>query len=144
MFSKTCQYAIQAVLFISIRSEDNRPVGLKEIVESQDVPLHFLSKILQDLVKRGILNSNKGPTGGFSFRTSPKKLKLMDVVEVVDGTDFFKKCGIGLKHCSDSSPCPVHGEYQKIRAGMEELLTSRSIFDLATDVKNGEAIVSFR
>ena len=143
MFSRTCQYALQAILFLSIRSVGNKPVSLKEIVASQEVPLHFLSKILQELVKRGILNSSKGPTGGFSFKIPPKKLKLLKIVEVIDGTGIFDKCGIGLKNCSDATPCPIHNEYKQIKENIKSLLSAKSVYDLAKEVKEGKAIVSF-
>ena len=143
MFSKTCQYALQAILYIGARSLENRNVGLKEIAESQEIPSHFLSKILQDLVKRGVLLSIKGPNGGFSFQTSPKKLKLIKIVELIDGTSIWDRCGIGLKSCSDQKPCPVHLEFKELKAKIKDMLTNKSVADLASDINSGMAIISF-
>ena len=77
MFSRSCQYALQAVLYITLHQKKKSNVGLKEISSSQGIPLHFLSKILQSLVKADILTSIKGPNGGFRLNISPDELKLI-------------------------------------------------------------------
>lgn len=64
-FSKTCEYALRAVFFIAQKSEHGRKVGIREIAASIDSPEPFIAKILQDLSKRGLIQSAKGPTGGF-------------------------------------------------------------------------------
>ena len=143
MFSKSCQYAIQSILYIALHSDNGRTVGLKAIAESQNIPLHFLSKILQNLVKHKVLLSIKGPNGGFALNQSPKKLKLIKIVEIVDGLDIFDVCGIGLKSCSDSKPCPIHFEYKVVKAKTRELLSTKSLEELCEDVRNGESIVTF-
>ena len=65
MFSKTCEYAIRAMIFIAQKSKDGNKVGIKEIAKGIDSPEHFIAKILQDLGRRGLLQSAKGPNGGF-------------------------------------------------------------------------------
>jgi Rrf2 family transcriptional regulator, iron-sulfur cluster assembly transcription factor len=142
MFSKSCQYALQAVLYIGLKTREKNAVGLKEIAESQSIPHHFLSKILQELVKRKILISTKGPNGGFSFFIPPEKLYLMKIVEIIDGTDIFDRCGLGLKKCSDQTPCPVHAKFKLVKADIKALLTTKSVAELSEDVKNGLAIIS--
>ncbi len=143
MFSKTCQYALQAILYIGVKMREKKAVGLKEIAESQNIPAHFLSKVLQDLVKRGILLSIKGPNGGFSFKGSPKQLRLIKIVELIDGQDIWDKCGIGLKKCSDDNPCPIHHKYKVLKADIREMLTHKSVFELAEDIEKGVAIINY-
>lgn len=143
MFSKTCQYALQSILFIAVKTKEVKAVGLKEIAESQHIPSHFLSKILQDLVKRGILNSIKGPNGGFSFQKTPKQLRLIKVVELIDGPGIWDKCGIGLKACSDENPCPIHHKYKRLKADIKEMLTHKNVYELAEDINNGSAIINY-
>ncbi len=143
MFTRSCEYALQAVLFIALTSKDGSSVGLKEIAKSQKIPLHFLSKILQNLVKNKILVSVKGPSGGFSLTRSPSKLKLMKVVEIIDGLDIFDRCGIGLKKCSDKTPCPIHFEYKVVKEKIKSLLNDKTLEELCNDVENDQSIVSF-
>lgn len=144
MFSRSCEYALQSILYITLHSQDDKAVGLKQISESQKIPPHFLSKILQQLVKAKILNSTKGPNGGFSLKVSPNRLRLIKVVDTIDGLEIFNRCGIGLKKCSDKSPCPVHFEFKAVKDKIREVLTEKTLAELRDDVAAGRSIVSFR
>ena len=144
MFSKSCQYALQAILYITLHSNGKAPVGLRDIAGSQNIPIHFLSKILQNLVKQKVLVSTKGPTGGFTLNKSPHRLKLIKIVEIFDGLDIFDRCGIGLKTCSDKKPCPIHFEYKAVKDKTRELLNSKTLSELCEDVKNGHSIVTYK
>lgn len=144
MFSRSCEYALQSILYITLHSNNGKAVGLKQISESQKIPLHFLSKILQQLVKAKILSSVKGPNGGFTLRISPHKLRLIKVVETIDGLEIFNRCGIGLKKCSDKYPCPVHFEFKVVKDKINEVLTEKTISELCEDIGKGDAIVSLR
>ena len=144
MFSRSCEYALQAILYISLHSQNGNSVGLKQISKSQKVPLHFLSKILQQLVKRKILKSVKGPNGGFSLNTSPSKLRLIKIVDIIDGLDMFDRCGIGLKKCSDATPCPIHFEYKIVKEKIKSVLTDKTLSELSQDVKEGQSIVTYK
>ena len=143
MFSKSCEYALQGVIYIALHGQDGKNVGLKDIAESQEIPLHFLSKILQLLVKNDVLASIKGPNGGFSLNKDPDKLYLKEIVEVTDGTGIFDRCGIGLKQCSDSSPCPIHFDYKVVKSKIQEVLEKKSVTDLIKDIEAGNSIVAY-
>jgi Rrf2 family protein len=116
MFSKTCEYAIRAVLFIAQKSSDGRKVGIKEIAKGIDAPEHFIAKILQDLSRNGLVQSLKGPSGGFYFDKPSLNNTLADIVRKVDGDKIFSGCGLGLRQCSEIKPCPLHDEFKKIRS----------------------------
>ena len=142
MFSKSCQYAIQSVLYIAVHGNDNGAVKVKEISETQEIPVHFLGKIMQNLVKHKILVSTKGPTGGFMLKEDKWNTTLLDIVEIIDGLDIFSQCGIGLKKCSDTQPCPIHNEYKVVKTRIRALLESRTIARMVKEVKAGSSIVS--
>ena len=142
MFSRSCQYALQATLYINLHQSEG-PVKIKDIAETQNIPIHFLGKVLQILVKHKILDSTKGPTGGFLLRKKAEDITLLDIVEVVDGLDIFDQCGIGLKKCSDEHPCPIHNQYKVVRSRIQAIFDHKTIHELCQDVKKGEAIVSF-
>ena len=144
MFSRSCEYALQSILYIALHSKNGNSVGLKKISESQNIPPHFLSKILQQLVKHRILKSTKGPNGGFTLNTSPMKLRLIRIVEIVDGLNIFDRCGIGLKKCSDKTPCPIHFEYKIVKEKIRQLLTDKTLSELCDDVDKGKSIVTYK
>ena len=65
MFSKTCEYAIRAMIFIAQQSMKGEKAGIKQVVKGIDCPEHFIAKILQELARKGLVLSVKGPNGGF-------------------------------------------------------------------------------
>lgn len=115
LFSKTCEYALRAVFFIAHRTENGGKVGIKEIAEGIDSPEYFLAKILQDLSRKGIIQSTKGPNGGFYIDEFSRRKPLSDVVNAIDGNGIFTGCGLGLKFCSEINPCPLHNQFKEIR-----------------------------
>jgi Rrf2 family protein len=127
MFSKTCEYAIRAVLFIAQKSGGGSKVGIREIAKGIDSPEHFIAKILQDLSRKGLIQSQKGPAGGFYLEKTSLDATLADVVRAVDGDRIFTGCALGLKQCSESKPCPLHHEFKKIRENILRLLQSSSL-----------------
>jgi Rrf2 family protein len=136
-FSKTCEYAIRAVIFIAQKSEDGRKVGIKEIAGGIDSPEHFIAKILQDLSKRELIQSSKGPNGGFFIDSHSRNHTLADVVKAVDGDKIFTGCGLGLKSCSETKPCPLHNEFKEIRRKMHVTLQSATIGEFNENLNLG-------
>lgn len=122
MFSKTCEYAIRAMIFIAQKSKDGNKVGIKEIANGIDSPEHFIAKILQDLGRKRLVQSLKGPNGGFYLDKASLECSLADIVREIDGDQLFSGCGLGLKQCSESHPCPIHHEFKKVRKDMLVML----------------------
>lgn len=127
MLSKTCEYAIRAMIFIAQKSRDGHKVGIKEIAKGIDAPEHFIAKILQDLSRKQVVQSLKGPTGGFYLDNRSLKRSLADIVKAVDGDSIFVGCGLGLKQCNELKPCPIHFEFKKIRKEIQEMLENAEI-----------------
>ena len=128
IFSKACEYGIQATLYIATISE--RRVGIKEIAKELRIPVHFLAKILQSLSEKGVLASYKGVHGGFTLQRSPEKIYLIDVVEAIDGLDFFDSCVLGFPGCGTGKPCPVHDRWGAVRDTIREMLSKDCIATL--------------
>lgn len=137
VFSKTCEYAMRAVFFIAHRTASGGKVGLKEIADGISSPEYFLAKILQDLSKREIVQSTKGPNGGFYIDSENLKRPLSQVVEAVDGNGIFIGCGLGLKYCSESNPCPLHNQFKEIRNQIYQMLSTTTIGEFNEDLNLG-------
>lgn len=144
MFSKSCEYGLQAILYIALHAKNDRRIGLQEIASEQDIPAHFLSKILQILVKNKMLSSIKGPNGGFVLNRPANKISLLEVIAAIDGLDIFDKCGIGLKECSDSHPCPIHNKFKFLRENIRQSLQSETLADLTLQVDAGKSFVTLK
>lgn len=138
MFSKTCEYGIKASIFIAEQSKLGRKVSLKEVAEAIESPIAYTSKILQQLSRNKIINSDKGPTGGFSMtKQELANVKLSTIVAAIDGDDIYNGCGLGLKQCNEHKPCPVHNHFKKIRDDLKKMLETTNIDSLASDYENG-------
>jgi Rrf2 family protein len=91
MLTKTSEYALRSIVYVAIQSAQGKKIGIKEIAKELELPLHFIGKILQDLVRKGIIASVKGPNGGFYLSRAASDITIMDVVRVIDGVEAFKR-----------------------------------------------------
>ncbi|WP_343674115.1 Rrf2 family transcriptional regulator [Chitinophaga sp.] len=139
MLSFTCKTAIKAVIYLSSKFGRGENAGMKEIAESIDASEHTVGKLLQVLVKQGVIKSVKGPAGGFFISEAQMQQPIMNIVEAIDGKQVFKECGLGLSKCSATHPCPIHHEYGKARDLIAELFNSKRIADLCEPVNSGVA-----
>jgi Rrf2 family protein len=105
----------------SDRTRDKK-TGIKEIAENIGSPEPFLAKILQNLRREGLLQSNKGPNGGFYLDEEGLRRPLADIVAAIEGDEIFTGCGMGLSYCSEEKPCPLHNEFKKVRNQITEML----------------------
>lgn len=138
MFSKACEYGIRAAIYIAEQSLIEKKVSLKEVAKAIDSPEAYTSKILQQLSKNNIINSDKGPTGGFSMDKSElEKVKLSTIVSAIDGDSIYKGCGLGLKRCNEKMPCPLHHQFKKIRDELKAMLETTIVMSLTLDLTNG-------
>ncbi|OJW85037.1 MAG: transcriptional regulator [Bacteroidetes bacterium 46-16] len=135
MFSKTCEYAIRAMIFIGQKSKDDNRVGIKEIAKGIDSPEHFIAKILQDLGRKGLVQSMKGPNGGFYLDKGSLKCSIADIVKVVDGDKLFTGCGLGLKQCSETHPCPIHHEFKSVRKNIQVMLEKAKLGEFTEELE---------
>jgi Rrf2 family protein len=128
-FSKKCELGIQAVLFLSIK-KDKRIYKADEISIELKVPKEFVSKVLQILTESGIIGSKKGKKGGFYLAKSPANIKLIDIVEAIDGLEVFNSCVLGFAGCGSDKPCPVHDKWGKLRDEAYKMLSEETLEQL--------------
>ncbi len=82
---------------------------------------------MQQLARKGLLRSSKGPTGGFSLRRKAEEISLMDIVQALDGLNDYEKCASGLAECNDDAPCGMHDSWKALRSRIIEYLERTSI-----------------
>ena len=137
MFSKACEYGIRAMLFIARKSKEGVRVGIREISKAIDSPEPFMAKILQDLSRKDLVLSVKGPNGGFFMDARHLKISLADIVTAIDGDQLFHGCGLGLRACNEKKPCPMHYEFKDIRSKLRSMLHSTPLEDFTEDLGKG-------
>lgn len=126
IYSNACAYAIRALTRLTLIRPDGY-VLLDELCEGTDLPRHFVAKIFQDLVRKGLLVSAKGRGGGFALARKPKDISLYDIVEAVDGTASLNACVVGMARCDDNQPCPQHDQWKPLREELKVFLEKTNL-----------------
>jgi len=138
MFSKSCKYGMRGVLLLAQNSDVNNKMGVRELADFLSVPVHFLAKILQELARKRIISSTKGPNGGFYLTDKEKEQNLMTVVNAIDGMAIFEECALGLRECSNVNPCPLHHGVKAMRDSIKQELTNTSLHEFADKLEKGK------
>ena len=142
MLSTTCKYALRSIIFIGINGVSGKKVNVRQIASELDVPMQFLSKILQIYVKKGILLSIRGSQGGFAFSKDPYEVTLFDIITIIDGHELFENCIIGSRPChckdKDEKKCTLHNEYDKVRSEVEHFFKSQTVGSIAENYEGQE------
>ncbi len=130
MFSKSFGYAVRGILYIAIVTETKTRVQLAEIARQLAVPKHFLAKVLKTLAKEGIINSMKGPYGGFYINQQTMTTSLFEMMKVTGEVEEFGNCVLRFRKCNADNPCPMHLKIESLRQQWQQLLSSTTISDL--------------
>lgn len=135
MLSKKSQYAFKALIYLTEKYKQG-PVLIAEISKKKKIPLKFLENILLELKKADILDSKKGKGGGYFLKKDPAKVKVADIVRLVNGPIamlpcvslyFYERC----KNC-DEKQCGLHDLMIQVRDASLNILENRSLKDLTT------------
>lgn len=137
MFSRSSEYAIRAFLYLA-GQEPGKLVMARHIADEAGLPSHFLAKLLQQLARKGLVKSNKGPSGGFTLGMTPREISLYDIVDAVDGIDGFNRCPIGHVKCNEHTGCPVHDGWKSVRSRIVDYLEHTSLADVSRRSTNGK------
>lgn len=135
ILSKSFGYALRGILYIALLQDEERRIQIDEIAAKLSVPRHFLGKILQNVVKAGLLHSTKGPYGGFSLHADTLQTPLIKLLEVIDGMEQFSKCVLQLRNCYGLNPCPLHKDIEEIKSKYLNVLKQTTFADLLTNDK---------
>lgn len=140
MYSRPCEYAIRALAYLAQRREETAARG-EEIAQAEKLPAPVLGKILQELVRKGLLVSRRGPGGGFRLARRAELITLRDVVGAIDGLDQFLECAVGLERCADDAPCPLHDTWKGLRTQMMSYLETTTLAEMAQAVTRKKELV---
>ncbi|MFN5295024.1 MAG: RrF2 family transcriptional regulator [Flavobacteriales bacterium] len=135
MLTMRTRYALRALIHISIKSGEGKPVSASSIAEGQGISFKFLEAILHDLKVSGYVISKKGIGGGYTLDKAPSDIRLADVIRTINGPialvpcvslNFYEACTI----CPDESKCALHHVMIEVRDATLQILESTSLEDL--------------
>lgn len=138
--SKAAEYSIRGLLQLTIM-EGKGSQDIDAISKAQDVPKAYLSKLFQQLAKKGFVESARGPVGGFVLARSPSEITLLEVIEALEGPVFLNVCLIREGYCNRATTCPVHDVWGEAQKGFLDVLKSCNFSELAKRGK-GKAVAN--
>ena len=134
MIGKTGVHAIRALAQLKALPE-GQSLGAAHIAERIGAPPNYLSKLLRILARRGLVESHKGPGGGFRLALDAGKIRLLDVLEPIEQVTRWNDCILRQKGCSDENPCAMHERWKGLREGYLAMLAETTIADLDPDAE---------
>lgn len=130
MFSQTVDYALRAVVQLAyLAPKSSTTVELAKVTQ---VPPAYLAKVLQSLVKAGIVRSQRGIGGGVSLAGDPSRLTILDIVSAVDPIRRIKSCPLELA-THGTKLCPLHRRMDAALAQVEQAFGSTTLAEVLTD-----------
>lgn len=135
MLSLTSEYALRAMIFLA-GHVDECPVAGRTIAKEARIPRQYLSSILGDLVKEGLLEATPGKGGGFSMVRSPREITFAHVLAPFEPSIKKRRsCPFGNGECSDANPCLGHERWNALLDSFTCFLEETSVYDVV--VKRG-------
>ena len=129
MISRTGRYALRAVVHLAAEARES-PVPVDTVAERLDVPRNYLSKTLHRLAKAGVLDSTRGPHGGFRLAEPASELTLEDVLSPFDEEEVRRQCLLGRDRCTDEEPCAAHHRWKQLNQQLTTFFRDTTVAEL--------------
>jgi Rrf2 family cysteine metabolism transcriptional repressor len=128
--STRTRYGMRALVDLTLRN-NNKPVQLKDIAECQQISLAYLEHLVIPLVSAGIIKSTRGVHGGIELAKPPEEIKLLEILEALEGPLAPVHCLKDKKSCARSSACATRDVWDDMKKAMEKVLKASTLQDLA-------------
>ncbi len=133
MISQTVEYALRAI--VTIAQHEGQPCTARKISEITQVPAAYLSKLMQGLVRGGLVRSQRGLHGGFVLTNSADELTIWDVVNVVEPLKRITECPLGI-HAHGGALCPLHRRLDNAMENIETMFRETTVSELLSETSN--------
>lgn len=140
MLSQTVEYALRAATYLATAPEQSRTVD--QIASATHVPVAYLAKVLQQLVRTGIVASRRGAGGGFMLARPPRKLRILEIVQAVDPIQRITTCPLGLA-AHGTRLCPLHRRLDNALADMEKAFAASTLAEILAEPTKSAPLCSF-
>ena len=131
--SKKADYALMAMKHLVVHGDRGSSCA-REIAEQYGIPIELMAKVLQRLVRRGLLASHQGTRGGYQLSRSPRQMTVADVIQVIDGPVTVTACSTDDGRCEQFAKCNVRDPLWRVRERILTALGECTIAELAADV----------
>lgn len=140
MLSQTVEYALRASTYLATVPKQSRTVD--QIAEVTHIPVAYLSKVLQQLVRKKIVVSRRGTGGGFALARAPEKLRILEIVQAVDPIQRITSCPLGLA-AHGKRLCPLHRRLDNALAEMEKAFAASTLAEILAEPTKSVPLCNF-
>jgi Rrf2 family protein len=130
--SKKADYALMAVRHLALKSGPSS-ASAREIAEQYDIPIELMAKVLQRLVRAGLLISTQGTRGGYTLGRPAASISVADVIQAIDGPFTVTACSTEKNDCEQYSKCSIRDPLWQIRERIAVTLGTVSIAEMAAE-----------
>lgn len=131
MFGRSADYALRALLFLAREGDDDQYLHADAIARATGMPVNYTGKILNTLVREGILDSSRGPAGGFRLAVDPVEVTAARIMDLFNTAPANRQCILGSKPCNQRRPCDAHRRWSAVLDAQRAPLAATTIADLA-------------
>jgi Rrf2 family protein len=132
LLSRTQEYALRAALFLG-RSHESGSRRTSELAKQTSIPRNYLSKILHQMAREGLIDSERGRTGGVRLARSPDRITLDEIITPFRPATEPRRCVLGRPECSDEYPCGAHDRWKNIAGRVDEFFQTTTIADVMAE-----------
>ena len=140
--SKKADYALIAMKHLSRLPGDGESACAREIAEQYDIPLELMAKVLQRLVRSGLLVSTQGTRGGYTLQRASDSISVADVIQAIDGPFTVTACSTDDHDCEQFQKCSIRDPLWRLRERIVQALGTVSVAELASDAEREHEVVS--
>ncbi len=119
-------YGLRAVIYLSGKDPE-KCCSIAEISEHQGMPRKFLEKIIQDLIRGGLIKSKRGSCGGYTLARSAEEISFYDVIAAIEGPIAVNACLDDERGCDQMPKCTMVGVWSEVQRGITEVLSRTTI-----------------
>ena len=130
--TRAADYAVRVMIQLASMPTHAR-VSLPSLAEATGAPESFLSKVLQNLARGGLITSQRGQLGGFSITPRGCSASMREVIEVIDGAICLNVCLMHGRSCPRKARCPAHPVWERAQQAMLQVLSGASIAGMAAE-----------
>jgi Rrf2 family protein len=130
--SKKADYALMAVRHLALGSGSSS-ASAREIAEQYDIPIELMAKVLQRLVRAGLLISTQGTRGGYTLSRPSSAISVADVIQAIDGPFTVTACSTEKNDCEQYGKCSIRDPLWQIRERIAATLGTVSIAEMAAE-----------
>ena len=131
--SKKADYALIAMKHLARKTSGAPSTSAREIAEQYDIPIELMAKVLQRLVRTGLLVSTQGTRGGYTLSRASATISVADVIQAIDGPVSVTACSTEKNDCEQYSKCNIRDPLWQIRERIVSALDTVTLAEMATD-----------